>query len=302
MSNRCDPRMLNWKRVAAHRDGYADLEHARPEPDLGRGRPGAAAALAAGQTVEAAGSTTGRATSTASTGACTAPGLACWRRGTDLAAADLETTAGPSAGRATGPWPRFAWDFDDEGLGPPLARLLKVRALLHLLTVRTSHRRWRVRERQGRQDRAAPRLRIRSQSRQVRPTAAAAGHRRCAATRVTRRTRARSPADVACRPGPFWTPCSSAAGLQPRSYRSKFRAELTPPGPPSRPSRSSAAGCWTPCVRTRPACGQTSTPSSSTTSASPSAASARPSAHLQGVVDGRGRWHPSSGSSPLWVG
>ena len=62
---------------------------------------------------------------------------------------DDRTIATAAPARA-GPWPRFAADFDTTTeLGTRLRKLLKMRALVHLLTLSARESRWALRNRDG---------------------------------------------------------------------------------------------------------------------------------------------------------
>lgn len=130
-----------------------------------------------------------------------------------------------------GPWPRFAGDFDaTTELGTRLRKLLKMRALVHLLTLSARESRWALRNRDGK-------IVLRLQTRVLRPEKPPAdivltwldilplrGYEEQAA----RAHQAAEKAGLTPARTRLLDTLLEAVGLHPRSYSSKFRADIAP--------------------------------------------------------------------------
>lgn len=130
----------------------------------------------------------------------------------------------------TGPWPRFAWDFPaDTDLGRRLRDLMKMRALVHLLTLDCRQHRWDVRN-----DDAKTVMRLVGHTcRPEKPSSEQPlvqleieelrGYEKHARNLVGRA----AALALTSAPGFHLDAVLHSVGLRPRSYRSRFRADLS---------------------------------------------------------------------------
>jgi len=134
----------------------------------------------------------------------------------------------------TGPWPRFAWDFPaDTDVGRRLRDLMKMRALVHLLTLDCRQQHWDVRNEDAK-------IVLRLTGHTCRPEKPSCeqplvqldveelrGYQKHARDLVGRA------ADLSLTPAPGFhlDLVLHSVGLTPRSYSSRFHADLTPAMP-----------------------------------------------------------------------
>ncbi|MBD3220283.1 CHAD domain-containing protein [bacterium] len=130
-----------------------------------------------------------------------------------------------------GPWPRFAWDLDPDGeLRRPLGKLMKMRALLHLVTAGCVRERWVVRNRDAKiilrlaltgftPEKPAVDTRLRVL--EIHPLRGYERPARLADEAATR-------LGLAPMTGSLLDELLVTVGLEPRGYTSKFRVDMAP--------------------------------------------------------------------------